>query len=94
MIEWINFYSLNFSQKEMAKKHTSDVVVHNMIEWIYFYSMIFSQKEIRSKKHTADVVVPDRIQARKSETRVGYLGYLPVSHHPPTLSCCGANMEV
>ncbi len=29
-----------------------------MIEWIYFYLIIFSQKEMRSKKHTADVVLP------------------------------------
>jgi hypothetical protein len=59
MIEWIYFYLIIFSQKEMvSKKHTADVVVHDMIERINFYSINFSQKEMGSKKHTSDVVVP------------------------------------
>jgi hypothetical protein len=62
IIEWIYFYSIIFSQKEMgSKKHTADMVLHNMIEWIYFYPIIFSQKEMGSKKHTADVVLPGNL---------------------------------
>ncbi len=38
------------------------MVLHNIIEWIYFYSMIFSQKEMGSKKHTAEVVLPNMIE--------------------------------
>jgi hypothetical protein len=59
IIEWIYFYLIIFSQKEMgSKKHTADKVLHNMIEHIYVYSIIFTQKEMGSKKHTADVVLP------------------------------------
>jgi hypothetical protein len=54
IIEWIYFYLIIFSQKEMgSKKHTADVVLHDMIERIYFYLIIFSQKEMGSKKHMA-----------------------------------------
>jgi hypothetical protein len=59
MIKWIYFYLIIFSQKEMgSKKHTADMVVHDMIELIYFYSIIFSQKEMGSEKHMADMAVP------------------------------------
>jgi hypothetical protein len=59
MIERFYFYTNNFSQNKIgSKKHTADVVVHDMIERIYFYSIIFSQKETGSKRHTVDMVVP------------------------------------
>jgi hypothetical protein len=59
-----NLNRLDFSKRRndnLFQFHTG-VVLHNIIEWIYFYSMIFSQKEMGSKKHTAEVVLPNMIE--------------------------------
>ncbi len=62
-----------------SKKHTVDVVVHDMIERTYFYSIIFSQKEMGSEKHTADVVVLGRTMSVSALT--GLFPHLLFSHH-------------
>ncbi len=84
------------------------VKFHIFQYWFLFFVQVSYVQMFRHLLITAkSVPVGTKTPARKafwlkvmgskeewSETRVGYLGYLPISHHPPTLSYCGAKMEV